>query len=120
MTGIVEHEDGKRMGVVYIPTAPTPNSGWLAIIPVEEILDVNMSVNQVMQYTFSGGVVAPDRLVRKPVVDDIPVVPVAIPAMTASTGGERDGRQKFAQKSKKVVGRIIRGHDAQERRPGQA
>lgn len=120
MTDILEHEDGKRMGVVYIPTAPTPNSGWLAIIPIEEILDVDMNVNQVMQYTFSGGVVAPDRLVRKPIVDDLPVEPVAIPASTASrVEGDRERRRtKIKAAPGKVVRRIIRGHDADARTPG--
>lgn len=66
LTDYIEHEDGRRMGVVYIPTAPAPNSGWLAIVPVDEIYSVDVSTNQLMRYILSAGVASPDVVRRTP------------------------------------------------------
>ena len=59
LTAITATSDGKQLAVVYIPTAPLPNSGWVAVVPVEEVLDTNLSVQQAMQMVFSGGIVSP-------------------------------------------------------------
>lgn len=64
LTGFIEHENGTQMGVVYVPTAPAPNSGWLAIVPLEDIYDLDISGNQVMRYVLSAGVAAPARVKR--------------------------------------------------------
>jgi len=52
--------EGERLAVVYIPTAPLPNSGWVALVPVEEVLDTDLSVPEAMQMVFSGGIVSPE------------------------------------------------------------
>ena len=59
LTAITNTSDNKRFAVVYIPTAPLPNSGWVAIVPIEEVLDTDMSVQSAMQVVFSGGIVSP-------------------------------------------------------------
>jgi uncharacterized membrane protein len=68
LTDVVERDEGELMGVVYVPTAPTPNSGWLAVVPVADINDVDMTVNDAIRYALSGGVAAPDKIVRTPLV----------------------------------------------------
>ncbi|MDA1279618.1 MAG: DUF502 domain-containing protein [Chloroflexi bacterium] len=71
LTDTLEHEDGEVMGVVYIPTAPTPNSGWLAIIPIENIRMTDLKVSDVMSTVFSAGVTAPRRITRRVLPPDI-------------------------------------------------
>jgi uncharacterized membrane protein len=66
LTNTIEHEDGQVMGVVYIPTAPTPNSGYVAIVALEDVYDLDMPVDQALRFCLSGGIVAPPRLVRRP------------------------------------------------------
>jgi uncharacterized membrane protein len=66
LTNTIEHEDGQVMGVVYIPTAPTPNSGYVAIVPLEDVYDLDMPVDRALRFCLSGGIVAPPRLVRRP------------------------------------------------------
>ena len=56
--------DGQEMGIVYVATAPTPNSGWVAVIPIEEIYDVDMEVGDAMNLIFSGGIKAPDTVTK--------------------------------------------------------
>lgn len=51
--------DGQEMGIVYVATAPTPNSGWVAVVPIEEVYDVDMEVGDAMNLIFSGGIKAP-------------------------------------------------------------
>lgn len=56
--------DGQEMGIVYVATAPTPNSGWVAVIPIDEIYDVDMEVGDAMNLIFSGGIKAPDTVTK--------------------------------------------------------
>ncbi|HGE69960.1 TPA: DUF502 domain-containing protein, partial [Candidatus Poribacteria bacterium] len=37
LTNLANDENGEQMALVYIPTTPTPNSGWLAIVPIEDV-----------------------------------------------------------------------------------
>lgn len=62
LTAITTTDSGKQLAVVYIPTAPLPNSGWVAIVPVEQVMDTDMSVPAAMQMVFSGGIVSPQAI----------------------------------------------------------
>ena len=55
LTATTVHHDGAVMGVVYLPTAPTPNSGWLAIVPMDDVYDLDMTANQALSLTISAG-----------------------------------------------------------------
>ncbi len=65
LTSVLDHEAGGEMGIVYVPTAPTPNSGWLAMVPMKDVYDLDMTVNQALRYALSGGVAAPTTLRRR-------------------------------------------------------
>lgn len=63
---------GQQFAVVYIPTAPLPNSGWVAIVPVSEVYDTDLDVQDAMQFVFSGGIVSPETIQSGPLeLDDI-------------------------------------------------
>ena len=64
LTAVTEHDDGHKMGMVYVPTAPTPSSGWLAILPLEDIYHVDMTANQALSMTISAGIASPARIKR--------------------------------------------------------
>ena len=61
LTSTTMTRDGE-MGVVYVPTAPTPNSGWVGVVPIRGVYDVDMSVQQAMSMVLSGGIVTPDSI----------------------------------------------------------
>ena len=63
LTSITTAKDGVRMGVVYVPTAPTPNSGWVAMLPIDEVYDTELSVQEAMTLVLSGGIATPDEIV---------------------------------------------------------
>lgn len=52
---------------VFLPTTPNPTSGWLVIVPKQDITILDMSVEQGLKYIISGGVVAP-RTQRYPIL----------------------------------------------------
>jgi len=54
--------DGSPLSIVYIPTAPTPNSGWIALIPDKDVLYTNLSVASAMHLVLSGGIIAPPMI----------------------------------------------------------
>ena len=50
---------------VYVPTTPNPTSGFCLMMPREDIIELDMSVDEALKYIISMGVVAPP--LRKPV-----------------------------------------------------
>lgn len=61
---------GQQFAIVYIPTAPLPNSGWVAIVPVSEVYDTDLDVQDAMQLVFSGGIVSPESIQSGPLILD--------------------------------------------------
>ncbi len=42
---------------VFVPTTPNPTSGYLLIVPEENLIDVNMTVEEAITYIISCGIV---------------------------------------------------------------
>ncbi len=60
---------------VYVPTTPNPTSGFFLMMPREQTIELDMSVDQALKYVVSMGVVAPaDSTVvpRRPAVGSDP------------------------------------------------
>jgi uncharacterized membrane protein len=66
-TGSCTNELGEKWALVYIPTAPLPNSGWIALIPQENVYDSDMTVQAAMKMVLSMGITGPDAINRVPV-----------------------------------------------------
>lgn len=62
LTSIVHDEEDTEMGVVFIPTAPLPSSGFIAIMPMTDIRDLNLNATDAMRLVLSSGVVSPEKL----------------------------------------------------------
>ncbi len=58
--------------VVYIPTVPNPTSGNMALIPEDDVIETDITVEDAMKLVFSGGIVLPEglSLARMPVQRD--------------------------------------------------
>ncbi|MCZ6890990.1 MAG: DUF502 domain-containing protein [Chloroflexi bacterium] len=59
LTSIIDSDAEGPLAVVYIPTAPLPNSGWLAVVPFDEVYDTEITPQTAMRFVFSGGIVSP-------------------------------------------------------------
>jgi uncharacterized membrane protein len=44
---------------VYVPTTPNPTSGFFLMMPREDVIELDMSVDEALKYIISMGVVAP-------------------------------------------------------------
>ncbi|MFO7639576.1 MAG: DUF502 domain-containing protein [bacterium] len=52
--------DGRRAVFVYFPTTPNPTSGWLALIPEDELTETGITTDEGLRLVVSGGVVLPE------------------------------------------------------------
>ncbi|MDN5923762.1 MAG: DUF502 domain-containing protein, partial [Xanthomonadales bacterium] len=57
-----EPDGGRSMASVFVPTTPNPTSGYLQLLPADELIATDWSVDQAMAFVISGGAVAPDAL----------------------------------------------------------
>lgn len=55
---VVNHLPGDHVSV-YVPTTPNPTSGFFLMMPKDEIVELDMSVDDALKYIISMGVVAP-------------------------------------------------------------
>ena len=59
---------------LYVPTTPNPTSGFFLMVPREDTIELDMTVDAALKYIVSMGVVAPDIVARKSVVERARVV----------------------------------------------
>jgi uncharacterized membrane protein len=54
-----EEGSGRELAAVYVPTTPNPTSGYLEIVPVEQLTPTTWTFDEAMAFIISGGAVAP-------------------------------------------------------------
>jgi uncharacterized membrane protein len=62
LTGYIEDSTGAKYCKVFIPTTPNPTTGFFEIVPVEEIVETNVSIEDGFKMIISGGILSPDVL----------------------------------------------------------
>jgi uncharacterized membrane protein len=55
-------ESGRELAVVYVPTAPNPTSGYIEIVPVDDLVFTEWTVEQAMTFVVTGGTNSPDQI----------------------------------------------------------
>ncbi len=63
---------GREIAAVYVPTTPNPTGGYLEMVPVDELIATDWSVDQAMAFILSGGAAGPDSLPAIPREDSAP------------------------------------------------
>jgi uncharacterized membrane protein len=62
----VERKDTKdELVAVFIPSTPTPFTGWTMLFPKGEVFPVDMTIEEGIKFFVSGGIVSPERLSRR-------------------------------------------------------
>ena len=59
---LTDQRTGKQLAAVYVPTTPNPTSGYLEIVPLENLVATDWSMDEAMTFIISGGAVAPDHI----------------------------------------------------------
>lgn len=62
----VQEATGKRMVTVYVPSSPAPMTGYTMIMPADDVIQVDMTVEEAMKFVVSGGVLPPSDEQVKP------------------------------------------------------
>jgi uncharacterized membrane protein len=62
VTRVFRNGDGREVAAVYVPTTPNPTGGYLEIVPVENLIATDWSVDQAMAFIISGGAIGPESL----------------------------------------------------------
>jgi uncharacterized membrane protein len=64
VTGIISNEIQSQMSrpmlSVFIPTTPNPTTGWYAVVPEDEVVNLSMSIEDAFKIIVSGGIVSPN------------------------------------------------------------
>ena len=61
---VVNHLKGDFVSV-YVPTTPNPTSGFFLMMPRQDVIELDMSVDEALKYVVSIGVVAPNGSRRR-------------------------------------------------------
>ncbi len=67
MSYVSPEGDVKKFFNVYIPNPPNPTSGFLSLVPKEEAIQLDLSVEEGLKLVLSGGIIVPGDLTSKPV-----------------------------------------------------
>lgn len=54
----IQSQLSRPMLSVFVPTTPNPATGWYAIVPEEEVLNLSMSIEDAFKVIVSGGIVS--------------------------------------------------------------
>lgn len=78
VTGAINTEIQAKMSQtmlsVFIPTTPNPTTGWYAVVPEEEVVNLTISVEEAFKIIVSGGIVA----------SNAPLSPLVLPKPVSS------------------------------------
>ncbi len=58
--GEIREKTNTQLKNVFVPTTPNPTSGFLVMLPEDQVKELDMSVGEGMKFIISGGAVVPD------------------------------------------------------------
>ena len=53
-------DNSVRMLSVFVPTTPNPTSGWYAVVPEDDVVNLSISIEDAFKVLLSGGIVGPN------------------------------------------------------------
>lgn len=62
MRTVVDRTTGKELAVVYVPTSPNPTSGYTEVVPVDDLVATDWTLEEAMRFVVSGGSTAPEHI----------------------------------------------------------
>ncbi len=61
-TVMKDQQTNQDLAVVYVPTAPNPTSGYIEIVPLEDVVQTDWTVEQAMTFVMTAGATAPSSV----------------------------------------------------------
>lgn len=59
MSSEIQSQMDRTMLSIFVPTTPNPTTGWYAIVPEDDVINVSMSIEDAFKVIISGGIVSP-------------------------------------------------------------
>lgn len=59
---LADSESGRQLAAVYVPTAPNPTSGYMELVPLEDLISTDWTVEEGMRFVVSAGTAGPERV----------------------------------------------------------
>lgn len=59
---LLDKQTGQELAAVYVPTTPNPTNGYLEVVPIENLVTTDWTVEEAMNFIISGGAIAPDDI----------------------------------------------------------
>jgi uncharacterized membrane protein len=96
-TGIkdIAEKTGRDVVTVFIPTSPAPLTGYVVVLPRDEVMEIDMSVEEAFRFCMSAGMVATAKQRPGEVIEvdraanaSALLTPTAEPGMVESTAGK--------------------------------
>ncbi len=75
--GEIETEVQQPMLSIFLPTSPNPATGWYAIVPEKDVINLSMSVEDAFKLIISAGIVVPESVM--PNMNKLPLVGLEMP-----------------------------------------
>jgi uncharacterized membrane protein len=60
---MTDEATGETIAAVYVPTTPNPTSGYLELVPLDQLVSTDWTMDEAMSFIISGGAVAPEEIV---------------------------------------------------------
>lgn len=70
MTFVAANQSRMELFNVYIPNPPNPTSGLLILVPKNEAIPLNLTIEQGLKLVLSGGIVRPEMLMQRQAVSE--------------------------------------------------
>jgi uncharacterized membrane protein len=55
-------DTGRMLAAVYVPTTPNPTSGYMEIVPLENVISTDWTLDEAVSFIISAGTITPDRI----------------------------------------------------------
>lgn len=67
----IQDEAGQDCLTVFVPSSPTPFTGYVITVPIGDTVDLNVTIEDALKFAVSGGVVIPtSQIIGQPLSDD--------------------------------------------------
>jgi len=63
-TRLTGKDPTEELVAVYLPSTPTPVTGWVVLVPADEVIELGMSSEEAIKYIVSGGFATPPTIDR--------------------------------------------------------
>jgi uncharacterized membrane protein len=87
----IQSQMSDRMLNLFIPTTPNPTTGWYAVVPEQDVVDLQMSIEDAFKVVISGGIVNPGNVAAMALSSNsAPIVETQISTAPISIGSIED------------------------------